>query len=295
MHQSLVFLSATCLAFEVLPTSLFDSISQQITAREQREIEALFQNPTAYELSVKLRAIFQNSRNERIQELKFSVNPGVGLLAAWEEIRRSVPEKVKEVVRPDPKLLNQLIGFAEGRLRAKLPSWWLQTLLSAEASARSDIHFDNPKGHLYLAAGLERFAPRGTNLAKDGNGVRLTVGERSVTLPASLAAEILEKDAQPNVSAYLGTERCYLVHHADRCTPFLLTCWDPKSVKILWTKLGWAARGYGAWNGIDERHWVSVVEKQDRVIVFGAGSEVVYIEAFNAKDGTVLFRFGTSY
>jgi hypothetical protein len=269
----------------------------EITPAEQRRIETLFQNPTAYELSVKLRATFRHAKSKTIGETKFSANPGIGLLGAWEEIRRRIPEKLEGVVRPDHKLLNRFIGFAEGRLCVEVPSWWRQTLLTAEASSRDDVHFDDPKGHLYRAAGLGRFAPRGTSLAKDGSAVRLTVDNESVTLPPSLAAEILDKDKDLlcNISAYLGPERCYLVHHADRCTPILVTCWDPKSTKILWAKLGWAARGYGGWGGGVGRHWVSIVEKQNRVFVFGAGGEVVYIEAFKIKDGTALFRFGTSY
>jgi len=73
-----------CLPFLWATSTMCGALSHyEITPAEQRRIETLFQNPTAYELSVKLRATFRHAKSKTIGETKFSANPGIGLLGAW--------------------------------------------------------------------------------------------------------------------------------------------------------------------------------------------------------------------
>jgi hypothetical protein len=218
----------------------------------------------------------------------------IALQAAWEEVTLTVPVKPKVVVRPDRQKLDWFLGFLEGRAHVRAPPWWAEALLDSRANARDNIYPGNPKEPPYHSAGLDwSRSPRDTTLKREGGKAILRVGEQALAIPEDLLRKADSGRVWSNVSALLTPKRCYVAVHGDEGYGYWLTCIDRTSDKVLWKARVWAS-WWGGTTGVGHM-WVTVTEQKGRVVVFGAESIGMHVEAFRAEDGQNVFRFATSY
>src|SRR5262249_17723260 len=114
-----------------------------------------------------------------------------------------------------------------------------------------------------------------------------------VVIPESLLRKHDSGKVCSRVSALVTPGRCYVAEHDDVGYPFQLACIDRSTGKVAWRSEVWGIW----WGGATGVHamWVAGTEQGDRIVVFGAGSIGIHVEAFRKDDGTNLFRFSNSY
>jgi hypothetical protein len=260
----------------------------EISADVERRVEAVLQAKQPSHAEGAYRALFKAAGTAGLSNLKLYRHDSIAIQAAWEEVELTVPEmEGPTVFRPDKDKLGQFLGFLEGRARVKVPKWWEQMVLDARANRRRNIYRGQPEEPPYHDAGMDHlWAPKNTTLRREDDKVVLRVDAEFVTVPE----ELLKRER--NISALIRPDRYYLVEHGNWGHPSELICIDRASSKILWKAEVWGTR-WGSVSG-QSQEWVAVTEQNNRVVVFGA-SGGVNVEAFNADDGTNLFRFSSSY
>jgi hypothetical protein len=269
-------------------------------AKVQQQIELMLAAKPPFNslpgLSRGYRSLFAKAGEDGLRKLQLHTNDGVALYAAWQEVAMTVPEVHPgdaTRLRPDRHKLNWFLGFLEGRLRIQAPPWWGEMLLDMRANHRENIYSGQPKERPYHKAGIDHaLAPLDTTLEREGGKIIMRVGKESVLIPESLL-NISDNQLVCNVSAFVKPQRCYIAVHGDGGEPFKLACIDRMTAKILWQVEVW-----GTWWGKSsgpQRMWVSVMEQDKRVLVFGAAGNGLHVEAFHIDDGRNLFRFCSYY
>jgi hypothetical protein len=241
------------------------------------------------------RNLFGKVGADGIRRLQADAHDGIAIQAAWEEVALTVPEKEPErSVRPDRHKLDWFLGFLEGRGRVRAPQWWAEMVLDSRANRRDNISPGSPKETPYHRAGLDSAeAPRDTTLKRDGDKIILKVGKDSVPIPEAILDKTDSGRVHCNVSALITPSRCYITVHESAGYPYQLFCIDRSTAKIVWKSEVWAT-WWGATTGIGHM-WVALMDQNQRIVVFGAGSTGIHVEAFQRDDGSNLFRFSSSY
>lgn len=236
------------------------------------------------------RTLFAEVGIEGLEALRNSHHDSIAIQAAWEEVALTVPEEEgPEVYRPDQQKLNWFHGFVAGRARVSMPSWWTDVVLDARAHRRDNIFPGSPTEEPYHKAGLKYVrAPCDTKIEQVGDGLVLHVRDESIRIPEWGITKYYR-----HVSALFTPECCYIAVHDDRGHPYTLACVDRSSAEIVWRAEVWGS-WWGHSTGVG-RAWVTVTEQNDRVVVFGAASTGIHVEAFQSSDGKNVFRFSSSY
>jgi hypothetical protein len=239
-----------------------------------------------------LRAATTRADMRRLREHR---NEGIAVWAAWQEVRRTVPEEEGPTTyRPDRRKIEWFLAVLECRVRADAPDWWRTTVRNAWANRRDNFVFGTPVRQLYHASGPGSVMARhGTSLRSAQGVITLASGADSVPVPAGVI-ETEGFSARRYLSALFVPARCYVAAHEETGSKYRLTCLTRPSGKVRWRTEVWGAR----WGGFSGRtrpdHCVTVIEQGDRILVFGAATWGAYVEAFRAADGRNLFRFSTS-
>ena len=263
---------------------------------EQKQIQDILAAKYPYDSQKGYRILFGKVGVDGIRRFQANDHDGIALQAAWEEIALTVPEKEPDrAIRLDRHKLEWFLGFLEGRGRVQAPQWWAEMLLDSRANRRDNIYAGNPKETPYHRTGLDDVqAPRNTTLRRDGDKIILKVGLESVSLPESFLGKDYSGQVCDNVSALITSGRCYIALHDDFGYPYQLVCIDRLTAKIVWKSEVWSM-WWGAIAGFGGNMWVAVTEQNKRIVVFGAGSTGIHVEAFREDDGINLFRFSSSY
>lgn len=263
----------------------------------KKKVEAVFRAESNWQASEQYRSLFKAAGASGLDSLKQGPHDGVAIQAAWEQVRLSLSKKESEVVlRPDSEASSRFFGFLEGRGRVKVPEWWSDSVKDSRTTRRDYLTPGLVKELTkdYHAAGLDNIAaPANTSVAKSEKGLQLSVSNETVIIPE----DILKKDDSGKfwcqVSALMTAKHCYVAVHDEVGGQYRLHCIDRSNSKRVWTSDVWGS-WWGAASGAHFMY-VSVVEQDDRIAVFGAAWTGVHAEAFCAKDGKNLFRFSSSY
>jgi hypothetical protein len=241
------------------------------------------------------RALFSKVGPDGVRKLLTHPDDSIAIQAAWEEVALTVPEREPRIaVRPDGRKLAWFLGFLEERGRVQPPLWWSEMVLDSRANRRDNIYPGNPKEMPYHEAGLDGAqAPRDTTLKKEGDQVLLKVGSEAVLIPESVLEKTDRGTVLCGVSAFVTPTRCYLAVHGDVGYSYPVACIDRSTAKVIWKSEVWGTW----WGGATGIHfmWVAVTEQHDRIVVFGAGTTGIHVEAFRPDDGKNVFRFSSSY
>jgi len=309
----LVLHAIACGGYGQSSDSAKDALGDDAEAKHQLNAKSNPTTPKEY------KSLFKSLGSENVERLKQHQHTGIALRAAWLQllIATTVPKRRKTV---EPAETQRFLGFVEGRLGVGIPESWEAALLRAKPLASADavsvgdewICFSRGDELFYKQTESGCSAPSGVSLKKRPEEWSLGVGDSSIGIPASLVKELILNELRdefgPNddmkslgVTALLSADDCYLAFHDVVCGRYKLVSLDPRTKQVRW-KVDVEADVTGNVRGLDTYdytgwfyHWVTLVEKNDVLFVFGVSWECAYIEAFNTKDETNLFRFSTGY
>ena len=247
-------------------------------------------------------ALFKKVGRAGIPALRAHSDDSISLQAAWQDVVITVPEKEsRPAVRPDHDKLVWFLGFLEGRARVRAPKPWADSLLESRAFGRNDIYpgrrSDDDWVDDHHKSGLDFVStPRDTSLKQDGDRIILQIGTESRPFPSAILTENFGKDPDGklsgSVSGLITHNRSYIAVHDHSGYPHKLYCIDRFSGKTSWKTNVWG-NFWGDMGGPGTA-WVSLVESDGRIFVFGS-SIGMNVEAFRVADGKPLFRFATTY
>src|SRR5262249_25442435 len=119
-NQTKYLIAAGMMAICLQPTGPGGAAFGQEPRPDRRDpIEAIVNAKNSTEAKSGYESLFKGSDSKRIRALKSHPEVGIGLMAGWEEVRRSVPWWRRESKPLDSKTLDGFLDFAEGRLNAK--------------------------------------------------------------------------------------------------------------------------------------------------------------------------------
>ena len=295
--------------------------SEELTPELADKVQEVLRSPSDQEMHKRYRSLFEAAGPEGLRKLNLHRHAGIAVQAAWEEVLLTIPEKECDSIgRPDCLQIGRFLDFVENGVGLDIPEWW-KTMFQLEISShgRGNVSFRMlDLFSIYHEAGLGSIrAPKDTTLQREqepgkffsgwafnphgisfsGPGINraifLQVGEQSVVLPDSIVDEIkLESDC---VSALISAGKYYLAIHRRQSGHYNLVCLKSESAEILWRTQGWGSPSWVSIRGSVGDHWMTVTRQGDRIVVFGVGAFGANVEAFNAKNGSNLFRFSTSY
>ena len=248
-----------------------------------------------YEMAQGYEAVFGKASSAQLYGLMSHRHNGVALRAAWERVRRTVPEVSQQrATKPPSEALQRFIGFAEGRLGFGLPEWWVESVLDTSAYDRWTFGFPLPCGTSpYHKTQLGVSAPQGTNLDEADGALLVQIGTESFRLPLQFQEPDENWSRFGAVSVLLGQARCFVASHSGVPSPYHLSCFDRHSGGLLWGTDVWAGGGLETCTGHGS-HWVSLQEENGLLVVVGTGTTAAYVEAFDAATGRSVWRFSTA-
>jgi hypothetical protein len=291
----------------LLLTSLFaQDKTNQFSPEIEKQIKGILAAKYPYDtdspgLAKRYRTLFQSVGPQGIRQLQSYPHTGIAIQAAWEEFTLTVPQKGE---KPDREKLSWFLGFVEGRAHLQIPQWWADSLLNSgvqfnwiaikPGNPRCIIHPALPKEALYHKVGLDFVkAPKNTTLKKEGDKIRMSIGNESVLIPIDLLDKFDNGEFICNVSGLMTPRRCFLAVHNDTGGKYTITCVDRMSGKVIWqneTMDIWWAAGSGM-----AMMWVTVTEQNGLVVSFASNSTGAHIEAFQLEDGKNAFRFSSTF
>lgn len=256
---------------------------------------AIAKAKSAWERSRIYEELFKEAGSEEMERLKNDENLGIGVRAAWEEILRTFPEQeAKDFVTTEPERIWRFLGFLEAKIGASVPGWWEQALLGAHAYRRKHIWFKPPSKDCYHATGFGLFCPKDTTLEMKGDTYQISVNGKVAEVPQTLVD--INKRKHRFFCAVVGSEEIYVAFHDNICFSFRLYRIDKGQRKPSWEAEIWAGGGFTKYQGALDLfvQRVSIEVKQNRIIVYGASDDSLYVEIFD-KQGSAKLRFSTSY
>jgi hypothetical protein len=237
-------------------------------------------------------ALFEEARELDVEALMRDNHIGIAMQAAWEKHIGS-NQSYKRRFRSDS--VHRFLGFLEGAGRITTPSWWADTLAAAVPHDRSAIYYPEPTGWEYVATELGMIKRDYRVVRKSKDVFAIKTSQASMDVSTSIEKTIQESRLPPkgrHVSLCLSRERLFLGIHSDAGFPFTLVCVRARDGAKRWSADVWAA-GRNKLSG-KTSHFVEISEQGKLVVVWGAESHGMYVEAFDSETGNNLFRFCTS-
>jgi hypothetical protein len=200
----------------------------------------------------------------------------------------------RKLNEPDSESLRWFLGFLEGRTSLRLPRWWTEAILSAQASGHGRLAAVRTSTQAYHKTAIPNvWAVVGTTLLMDGDKAVLQVGNEFSPLPCGLLYDDDDGGVSGRISALITPDRCYVAVHSESSFRYKLYYLVRGAPKIVWEAEVWGTR-WGT-SSTDHHLRVKVAQQDNRVVVFGAAGDGFHVEAFRADDGSSLFRFASSY
>jgi hypothetical protein len=88
--------------------------------------------------------------------------------------------------------------------------------------------------------------------------------------------------------------RCFLLAYDGFFQHGTLFCLERPGAKTIWSEELWLGSTSGGLSGVPVFHAVSIIRQKKRICVIGITASAAYVEACQAEDGKILFRFATS-
>jgi hypothetical protein len=245
------------------------------------------------------KAYFLKVGRAGLKDLMKDEDTGIALQASWETYTKPIKRMPAIGVRADdvydPAELKKFVVFLKERTKAPVPDWWANRVADVDLfPARhhafvSDAVANQPKRHQSKSGAL---VPDGAELGVSGDGLVYSGGGQSVAFQKG------KDDLRFNdrFAGVLGKDRSAvaafgMVGWAYKMTGFVSA---GAGVQRVFTADVWGSGRTGFASGHHD-HWAELAERDGTVYVFGAESNGMYVEAFEATTGKVRFRFCTGY
>jgi hypothetical protein len=124
----------------------------------------------------------------------------------------------------------------------------------------------------------------------------ISVGSNLAQVPLSAVEAAFAEDAPGQwdyCSVVIDSERLFVAAYPGFGASYTIASIDRQSGQLLWTAWVWGA-GRTILNG-QGYHDVALQQQGDVLLLFGAESHGMYVEAFRANTGENVFRFCTGY
>jgi hypothetical protein len=264
------------------PPSPADTLSRISSAKTYDEMRAA------------LKLVFGTATDEDVQRLVSDPRPEVALAAAWERVRREVPEGKANGLPMNQSAINRFLGFVEGRLHTSLPALWELSVRSAHYNMRDNIWFEEPADVDPKEIGVARVGQDDPLVAlklHDKHWIVTSEG-RTWSLPGPRPGDIVDGSERAAVQR-MGNRTCIAIFGWP-AVGFTLYAVDDKSGAIAWASevLGGGQLAGGGPPGVQT---VRLRRVGDRVIVFGVWGNAAFIEEFDGLTGKNVCRFGSNY
>ncbi len=257
------------------------------------------------ELNTLIFVLCRNASDEDLEGLKTVSDRSLALAAAWEQTRQSLIEGHKRGVSSE-KALRCFLGFVESRLGDVVPSHWAKAILSADVTSQELILFPRkdriePYRDVSLDSKVDgkavsirgKVSPRCAAIVHDGQSLAIQLNGRRTPLISQLIKHMSNKDQQLTI---LRT-RCgvFAALHRNGFNPYDLVRVNRNEHNHSWSCKVWAAGNLLTLQGGGVYHWVTMVEKNNELLVFGVSPVSAYVEGFRISDAVCTLRFGTLY
>ncbi|MFZ1934213.1 MAG: hypothetical protein WCB27_13445 [Thermoguttaceae bacterium] len=261
----------------------------------------------AYELAPIYEKMCEGASEGTLDDLKTNKHTGIDIRAAWEMVRRTMNANLHgddEPERIDPKAIQRFLGFLEGRLSTRLPSWFESRLLRAGYHNRRDwmicpgLHWIHP----YPEVGPDVnhiLVSRGMSVTKAPDGLKLVLGREVLSVPATvmkIAERIRDGSGEEAVSLnamVVDRERFLIVIYTAECQEYPLLCVSRSTGKVIWQALVWPGIPRVAGDPFSQLTDIRIAKST--VLIFGLTDSSAYVEGFSLADGKNRFHFCTSY
>jgi hypothetical protein len=244
------------------------------------------------ELAGRLAKLLSASTRSELQRLVSVPDRTAAMAAAWERVRRTMPETEQvDVVTPDLLAVSRFLGLIEGRVGVPVPKAWEETVKSAVGRSQRNIWFP-PRWDLALIGRSSGQWP----LERDGAHWLVKKDSQSITLPAQDQVETFS-DATVECageSAYVG------LYGSLPTSAYRLFAVNQGSGNVVWSCNVWGTsrirpRGVIVNTSGSDWHVANMRASGETLVVFGFSSRAVYLEAFDRKTGENRCRFSTAY
>jgi len=191
--------------------------------------------------------------------------------------------------------VSEFLADVHDRIPLKVPSWWADHVMTATLNSRGNPHFDPKVLKLLWSAnrGLDVLATSKNVNVHNGSIVVVSSSGQVATPLAEPPRELVIEGGTP-LASLLSGEKCYLARADDIPTPYNLYCYDLTDGRVDYQARVWAAGDLISYTGRGH-HFIELRASAKAVYVFGAASDVVYIEAFRVTDRKCVLRFCTAY
>ena len=253
--------------------------------------------------------LFESIGPNGVSALQSHRHTGIAIQAAWEETAMTAPpaDRPSSPSSPDSEKLAWFLSFVEGRARVTAPEWWKESVRGAKVNRVYRVGSAAwPKAPLYHHFSMidgkpisniiadqdseswrnEASAPLDTRLLRRDGSITIEIGSDVATVPD------LFFDCG-RISCLLTKTACYLAPHHHAGDSFELFSVDRATGELSW-KSNVVATNWGSLTSGKHDMWVTITEQDHRLVVFGASTTGVFVEAFRPDDGGNLFRFSSS-
>lgn len=309
MLQPLVFFAAWALSHMVFAQLSFAAPPNANNSTKTKAAELLnAPNPLAYGMLV--RKMFDHTTAEDIDRLESDVSDAVAIQAAWERIRRTMkgpnyitkPIEAKEI---DPQSMQRFLGFVSGRLQVPIPKWWSTEFERQRylypgylVTVNSDEASDKIANQRMKAFG-NYLVPNEFTEYKDCRDAYEAVSEKNIfRIPKQALMKADDSVAIVVNLAPIDKGTFAVASHPEAREPYALYVIDGGSQRVIWKSEVFCENIItpGATGTGFDHHWSEIVrDKDERLLIFGACDQSMYIEGFEVHNGALAFRFSTSY
>lgn len=242
------------------------------------------------------RSFFEATTLPELKSLLRDSDTGIALQAAW-ELARVPKRKARGPGRTDwtydPRAVSEFLTAFKNRTHADVPEWWSKGVLDIDLFPGQHHAFVATLPPKYHKSVTDAFISEGVELTNDDGLLTFTKGALHVT-PNDKLLRTNIMGAERVAAAFSG-DAAFLAPHGYGSGGmfYQMACVDLRSGSTKWVVPLWAAGRMGI-AGMGNHH-VEVVSDSNQVVVYGMESHGAYAEAFDLKDGHVLFRFCTCY
>lgn len=232
--------------------------------------------------------LFEHAGPDGLWELQNDPDISIALQSRWEPYRLYKESEDKtEAPCPD---IDEFIAVFKKLTQVDPPEWWERTVeLSMKPIGRGD--FPQPEPHSYLPSNFgDTRVPPGTSIETKSDTVVITIGARNLCISHELIMT-LGKQVVEHLDALLDEDISFLAVSMNAGFPYQLACFNSSSWRKLWVNKVWAT-GRTRLLGVGW-HRVSLLRDGGKIFVFGAEPHTPYVDAFDIRDGNVIFRFCT--
>lgn len=240
-------------------------------------------------LSRELIHFFRDMSDEDLLELKCDRSDTIAVRAAWDELRRTFPVAGDSASLAQSEPMQRFFGFIEGRLECNVPFWWEEEFSGMQVWSQDTWTFS---GYDF---------PKDEGSSSDGRLIAVVDGSEHVLSyedRGDLAEFVIPSDMAEgaySIAARYHDGYVFVALPEEVPFPFAIHKLSCSDSEIVWSSHVDATASGLVYSGRPLHNIADIVVSGDSIVVFGIINVEAYIVRMNTHDGSVDFRFSTSF